>query len=59
MGQDGVSGLGAIKNNKGKTIAESEETCVLYGMPKFAKEKGFAGIILPDYQIGEYLKNYS
>ncbi|MFX1274115.1 MAG: chemotaxis-specific protein-glutamate methyltransferase CheB [Promethearchaeota archaeon] len=59
MGKDGVAGLGAIKNNRGKTIAESEETCVLYGMPKFAKEKGVAGMILPDYKIGEYLRNYS
>ena len=59
MGKDGVDGLASIKYNRGKTIAESEETCVLYGMPKFAKEKGVASMILPDYKIAEYLRNYN
>ncbi len=51
MGSDGVEGLGAIKRVGGKTIAESEETCILYAMPKFAKEKGYANLVLPNYNI--------
>ena len=29
MGSDGVEGLGAIQKVSGKTITESEETCIL------------------------------
>ncbi len=36
MGRDGVEGLRAIKAHGGTTIAESEETSVVYGMPKAA-----------------------
>ena len=61
MGSDGVEGLGAIKRVGGKTIAEAEETSILYAMPKFATEKGFADFILPNYKISEkileFLKN--
>jgi len=53
MGSDGVNGLGAIQKLGGKTIAESEETCILYAMPKFAKENGFADLILPNYSIAQ------
>jgi two-component system chemotaxis response regulator CheB len=42
MGDDGAQGLGAIKKAGGMTIAQSEESCVVYGMPKVAIERGFA-----------------
>jgi two-component system chemotaxis response regulator CheB len=38
MGSDGVDGLKAIRGAGGVTIAESEESCVIYGMPKAAVE---------------------
>jgi two-component system, chemotaxis family, protein-glutamate methylesterase/glutaminase len=40
MGSDGVEGLRAIRDAGGMTLAESEETCVIYGMPKAAVEAG-------------------
>jgi two-component system, chemotaxis family, protein-glutamate methylesterase/glutaminase len=40
MGSDGVQGLRAIRDAGGRTLAESEETCVIYGMPKAAVEAG-------------------
>jgi len=55
MGADGVNGLGAIQKVGGKTIAESEETCILYAMPKFAAEKGLADFILPNYLVKDYI----
>jgi two-component system chemotaxis response regulator CheB len=58
MGSDGVKGLGAIKRVGGKTIAESEETCILYAMPKFAAEKGFADFILPNYSISSKMVDF-
>jgi two-component system, chemotaxis family, protein-glutamate methylesterase/glutaminase len=40
MGSDGVEGLRAIREVGGRTLAESEETCVIYGMPKAAADAG-------------------
>jgi len=42
MGDDGASGMGAVKAAGGMTIAQSEESCVVYGMPKAAIDRGFA-----------------
>ncbi|MHA1985562.1 MAG: chemotaxis protein CheB [Promethearchaeota archaeon] len=51
MGKDGVEGLRAIKSEGGRTIAESEETSILYGMPKVAAETGAADLVIPNYKI--------
>ncbi len=40
MGADGVEGLRAIRAAGGRTLAESEESAVIYGMPKAAVEAG-------------------
>jgi two-component system, chemotaxis family, protein-glutamate methylesterase/glutaminase len=42
MGDDGAEGLGAVKKSGGITIAQSEESCVVFGMPKAAIERGYA-----------------
>jgi two-component system, chemotaxis family, protein-glutamate methylesterase/glutaminase len=47
MGDDGAEGLGAIKAAGGMTIAQSEETCVVSGMPRAAILKGYAHKIIP------------
>ena len=36
MGSDGAKGMMEIKKHGGKTIVQSKETCVVYGMPKAA-----------------------
>ncbi|MHA1988010.1 MAG: chemotaxis-specific protein-glutamate methyltransferase CheB [Promethearchaeota archaeon] len=59
MGSDGVEGLGAIKNSGGNTIAESEETSILYAMPKFAAEKGFANHVLRNDDIGQQIIRFA
>ena len=47
MGDDGASGLLSIKNRGGRTIGESPETCVVYGMPRVAMEMGAIDFQLP------------
>jgi two-component system, chemotaxis family, protein-glutamate methylesterase/glutaminase len=42
MGEDGAHGLGLIKAAGGMTIAQSESSCVVFGMPKAAIERGHA-----------------
>jgi two-component system chemotaxis response regulator CheB len=41
MGEDGAQGLGEVKKAGGMTIAQNEESCVVYGMPKAAIERGY------------------
>ena len=47
MGSDGTEGLRAIKARGGRTLAEAEETCVIFGMPKAAIEAGVVERALP------------
>jgi two-component system chemotaxis response regulator CheB len=47
MGEDGAAGLGLIKHAGGVTIAQNEESCVVFGMPKAAIEKGYAMRVVP------------
>jgi two-component system chemotaxis response regulator CheB len=59
MGDDGAEGLGAIKAASGMTIAQSEDTCVVSGMPRAAILKGYASKIVPLDGLGAYLiSNY-
>jgi two-component system chemotaxis response regulator CheB len=56
MGADGTEGLRAIRAAGGHTLAESEETCVIYGMPKAAFEAGVVDRAVPlDRVAGEIL----
>jgi len=42
MGEDGANGLGLMKAAGGMTIAQGEQSCVVFGMPKAAIERGHA-----------------
>ncbi len=57
IGDDGADQMVAIRQAGGHTIAESQETAVVYGMPREAAERGGATVQLPSYQVaGEILK---
>jgi len=59
MGDDGAEGLGAIKAAGGMTIAQSEDTCVVSGMPRAAILKGYANKIIPLDGVAAFLmSNY-
>lgn len=53
MGSDGVEGLRAIRAAGGFALAESEETCVIYGMPKAAADAGVVDEVLPLDRIAD------
>ncbi len=53
IGDDGADQMVAITKAGGHTIAESEETAVVYGMPREAFERGGAKEVRPSYQIAE------
>jgi two-component system chemotaxis response regulator CheB len=60
MGRDGAEGLLTLRDAGAHTIAQDEETCVVYGMPKSAVQLGAAREQLPLERIGpriaEFLK---
>ena len=41
MGDDGAEGMGYVKAAGGMTIAQSEDSCVVFGMPKAAIDRGY------------------
>lgn len=58
MGSDGSEGMLEIKKAGGRTIAQDESTCVVYGMPKSAVKIGAIDTIAPLNNItAEILKN--
>jgi two-component system chemotaxis response regulator CheB len=40
MGKDGLEGARSIKQHKGVVVAQDEESCVVYGMPKAVVDEG-------------------
>jgi two-component system chemotaxis response regulator CheB len=56
MGADGVEGLRAIRDAGGITLAESQETCVIYGMPKAAVEAGVVDRTLPLHALADEIR---
>jgi two-component system chemotaxis response regulator CheB len=47
MGNDGAAGTRRIREMGGITLAQDEETSLIYGMPKAAAETGCVDIVLP------------
>jgi len=58
MGDDGAAGMGLIKDAGGLTIAQSEDSCVVFGMPKAAIERGFATRVVPLELLANALVNH-
>ncbi len=59
LGRDGAAGLKSIKEAGGETIAESPETCVVYGMPKIAIESNAANLVVPNYNIKNHMIRFA
>ena len=55
MGHDGADAFTEIKKRGGKTIAESEESAVVFGMPRELIERGGATVVLPAEKIAKQI----
>lgn len=57
MGIDGANGLKKMLTNGATTIAQDENSSVVWGMPRVAVENGAASDVLPLGEIGKFLIN--
>ncbi|HPA44289.1 MAG TPA: chemotaxis response regulator protein-glutamate methylesterase [bacterium] len=57
MGADGARGLTQMRETGSRTIAQNEQTCVVFGMPKEAIEMGGAEQVLPLQDIPKAIVN--
>ncbi|MEW6701271.1 MAG: chemotaxis protein CheB, partial [Bacteroidota bacterium] len=55
MGKDGFEAVKVLKSLGGCCIAQDEESCVVYGMPKVIIDAGLADSILPAEKIPEMI----
>lgn len=53
MGNDGLVGMQELKRRNGMVIAQDEETCVVFGMPKAVINAHIADVVLPIDKISE------
>ncbi len=58
MGEDGAYGMKRIRDAGGLTIASSEDTCVVFGMPKAAIELGAIVSVKPVFEIAEEIVHF-
>ncbi len=58
MGDDGASGLKEIKDSGGYTVAQDEESCIVFGMPKEAIKRNAVEKIMPLSDIPNLIYRY-
>jgi two-component system chemotaxis response regulator CheB len=51
MGRDGAAAMKRLHDESGHTVAESQDTCVVFGMPRAAIELGAVDVVLPLHEI--------
>lgn len=56
MGDDGADAMVELRRRGGWTIAESEETAVVWGMPRAAIERGGVDVVASSYQIADIIR---
>jgi len=58
MGDDGKQGAAWIKARGGRVITESEESCIIYGMPRSVAEAGLSDASFPLQSLAEGIMKY-
>lgn len=59
MGDDGGEGAAAVKRAGGLTLAEAEESALVYGMPKAAVDRGVVDELLPLRDLAARLATFA
>jgi len=59
MGDDGARGLLEMREAGSHTVAQDEESCVVFGMPKEAIQRGAAGKVLPLGRVAIEITTYA
>ncbi|HKG23433.1 MAG TPA: chemotaxis protein CheB, partial [Blastocatellia bacterium] len=59
MGEDGAAGAEAIRKAGGHVLAESNQSAVVFGMPRSVIERGCASAMLPLPAIAPVLLAYT
>ncbi len=58
MGADGAKGMEQLKRKGAHTLAEAEASCVVYGMPRAAVERGCVDLVAPLPDIPGHLRRH-
>lgn len=58
MGNDGAEGIGEIMAKGGLSVAQDEESCVVFGMPKAAIDRKYVKRIVSLNDMGVFLINH-
>ena len=58
MGSDGAEGLRSLRLCGGHTIAQDEQTSIIFGMPRAAIELDAVEIVLPLDEIGPQIMKW-
>jgi two-component system chemotaxis response regulator CheB len=58
MGSDGTRGMVALKAKGAHTLAEAEESCIVYGMPRAAFERGCVDQVAPLQDMAGILRRH-
>ncbi|WP_377811970.1 chemotaxis-specific protein-glutamate methyltransferase CheB (plasmid) [Azospirillum sp. A29] len=58
MGNDGAASMAELHARGGRTIAESEDSAVVFGMPQELIRRGGAGVVLPSDRIAGQLTRW-
>lgn len=58
MGSDGARGMQMLKAKGAHTLAEAEESCIVYGMPKAAFERGCVDQVAPLQEMAGIVKKH-
>lgn len=59
MGDDGARGLLEMREAGGHTLAQDEESCIVFGMPKEAIERGAAVKVVPLKRVATEISAYA
>jgi two-component system chemotaxis response regulator CheB len=59
MGNDGATAMTKLRSEGGRTIAESEDTAIVWGMPGELVKAGGAEVIAPLHKIASHLSDWA